>query len=148
MKIEKSFTVNAAQDRIWAFITAPEKVAPCIPGCEDVTETEPGKYKALVKTKIGPVKATFKLDVLLLEENAPQFAIYQTSGEETGKASHLKAKSTLTLERIDDNTTRVSYSSEINVLGKLGKFGSGMMQKVADNIGGKFIEALKNELEK
>ena len=34
MKIEKTFTVEAAQEDVWQFITSPEKVAPCIPGCE------------------------------------------------------------------------------------------------------------------
>lgn len=148
MKIEKSFTVNAPRTDVWAFITSPEKVAPCIPGCESATETESGKYKATIKTKVGPVKATFKVDIILLEENPPEFAAYETKGEENSKTSHLKAKSTLALKEVNNNETEVTYSSEINMMGKLGKFGSGMMQKVADNIGGKFIETLKAELEK
>ena len=148
MKVEKSFKVNAPRARVWEFITAAEKVAPCIPGCESAAETAPGKYQAVIKTKVGPVRATFRVNILLLEEKAPEFAAYETSGEEDSKASRLKARSTLALKEIGGNETEVTYSSEINLIGKLGKFGSGMMQKVADNIGGKFIEALKSELEK
>lgn len=39
MKIEKTFQVKAARNDVWNFITSPEKVAPCIPGCEGAEQT-------------------------------------------------------------------------------------------------------------
>ncbi len=70
MKIEKTFTVYAPQQDVWVFITHPEHVAPCIPGCEGAEETQPGVYKASILTKVGPIKTTFSVDIKRTEELA------------------------------------------------------------------------------
>ena len=143
MKIAKTFDVEAPIDKVWAFITDPGKVAQCIPGCEDVQEIGPDSYKAVVKVQVGPIKTSFKTDIVCLEQRAPEFASYETKGEEGGKASRLKAKSTLTLNAVSESNTTVTYESDINLVGRLGKFGSGMMTKVADSIGEEFVTELK-----
>ena len=147
MKIEKTFTVSAPQQQVWEFITSPEKVAPCIPGCEGAEETEPGKYKAIIITKVGPIKTTFKVDIEVTEERPPEFAAYSTKGEEGSRASHLNASSTLALKVLDPNLTEVSYTSDIKIMGRLGKLGSGVMKKVADSIGDKFVAELRKKVE-
>ena len=146
MKIEKTFVVGAPQQAVWDFITSPELVAPCIPGCAGAEETEPGKYQAVIKTKVGPIKTTFKVGIETREERAPEFAAYTTSGEEGSRASLIKAVSTLSLKQLDEDKTEVTYTSEINMLGRLGKFGSGLMQKVADSIGNEFIATMQDSI--
>ena len=146
MKIEKTFTVEAPQRAVWDFITSPERVAPCIPGCTGAEETEAGKYKAVIRTKVGPVKTTFKVNIETLEERPPEFAAYTTSGEEGSRASMIKALSTLSLQQLDADNTQVTYESEINMLGRLGKFGSGLMQKVADSIGNEFVATMQDRI--
>ena len=148
MKIEKTFSVDAPAETVWQFITSPEKVAPCIPGCEGAEQTGDNTYKAAIKVKVGPIKTRFAVEIETLEERPPEFAAYETKGEEGTKSSRLKAKSTLSLTQLDENTTEVTYTSEINLLGRLGKFGSGMMQKVADSIGNEFVAGLKEQVEK
>lgn len=147
MKIGKTFTVNAPQDEVWSFITSPEQVAECVPGCEGAEELSPGKYKATIKVKVGPIRTTFKADIETTEEQAPDFASYETKGEEGSGASRIKGDSTLSLKKLSETETEVTYSSDINIMGRLGKFGSGMMQKVADNIGNEFVNAVKARLE-
>ncbi len=146
MKIEKTFEVDAPQQAVWDFITSPEQVAPCIPGCTGAEETEPGKYKAVIKTKVGPIKTTFKVNIETQEERPPEFAAYTTSGEEGSRASLIKAMSAVSLKQLDKDTTEVTYRSEINMLGRLGKFGSGLMQKVADSIGNEFIATMQDRI--
>ncbi|MFT5133205.1 MAG: carbon monoxide dehydrogenase subunit G [Gammaproteobacteria bacterium] len=148
MKIEKTFSVQAAQDVVWQFITSPEQVAPCIPGCEGAEKTGDSTYKASIKVKVGPIKTRFVVEIEAIEERPPEFASYLTKGEEGTKSSRLKASSTLALKKLNDANTEVTYTSEINLLGRLGKFGSGMMQKVADSIGNEFVANLKEQVEK
>ncbi len=148
MKIEKTFSVQAPREAVWQFITSPEQVAPCIPGCDSAEQTGESTYKASIKVKVGPVKAKFAVDIDMLEERPPEFASYLTKGEEGTKTSRLKATSTLALVQLDAENTEVTYTAEINLLGRLGKFGSGMMQKVADSIGNEFVNALKEQVEK
>ena len=39
MRIEDSFVVAAPPDRVWRFITDPNEVGPCIPGCAAIEVT-------------------------------------------------------------------------------------------------------------
>ena len=123
------------------------RALPTGPGCEDVQTIGPDSYKAVVKVQVGPIKTSFKTDIVCLEQRAPEFASYETKGEEGSKASRLKAKSTLKLVSVSESITTVTYESDINLVGRLGKFGSGMMEKVADSIGGEFVAELKRIVE-
>ncbi len=147
MKIGKTFTIDAAQQQVWAFITSAKQIAPCIPGCQDAEEIEPGKYKASIQTKVGPVKTTFAVDIERTESRPPEFASYETKGEEGSHASRIKATTTISLKSLAPGQTEVTYASDIHIMGRLGKFGSGMMQKVADGVGDEFVAALKDKVE-
>ena len=148
MKIEKTFTISAPQEQVWSFITDPQKVAQCIPGCEGAEEKERGRYAAAINVKVGPIRTTFHLDIEQTEQRPPEFASYQSKGEEGSRASRINAVSTLTLKSVSANSTEVTYTSDINIVGRLGKFGSGMMQKIADSIGEEFVAELKGRLER
>jgi len=110
--------------------------------------TGPGTYKAEVKLQVGPIKAGFKLDVETTEERAPEYSAYTTRGEEGGRASRVSADSTLALKHIDDEHTEVTYASEISVVGRLGKFGLGIMKKKAEAMGDQFVDSLRERVEK
>lgn len=147
MKIEKTFTIAAPRQQVWEFITSPERVASCIPGCEGAEQTGPGAYKATITSKVGPIKATFHVDIETQEERPPEFAVYVTKGEEGRRASRINATSTLALKALDAATTEVTYTSEIKLMGRLGKFGAGIMNKVADSIGDQFVAELRKRVE-
>jgi len=147
MKIEKTFTVDAPQQEVWALITSAEQIAPCIPGCQGAEETAPGKYKASIQTKVGPIKTTFAVEIECTEERPPEYAAYSTKGDEGSHASRIKATTTLSLKPLTAVQTEVSYASDIQIMGRLGKFGSGMMQKIADGVGDEFVAALKDKVE-
>jgi len=147
MKIEKTFTLSAPQAQVWSFITDPQKVAQCIPGCEGAEEKERGKYAAAINLKVGPIRTTFHLDIEQTEQRPPEFASYLGKGEEGSRASRISSVSTLALKPLSVNSTEVTYTSDINITGRLGKFGGGMMQKIADSIGEEFVAALKGRLE-
>lgn len=147
MKIEKDFSINAPREQVWNFITSPERVAPCIPGCEQVTQVAPSKYQARIKVAVGPIKTVFNVDIQAVEERPPEYAAYLTKGEEGSRASRIKAESSLRLQAVSPLQTKVQYISEISVVGRLGKFGVGMMHKIADSMGDQFVEALRDRIE-
>jgi hypothetical protein len=147
MKIEKTFTISAPQEQVWSFITDPQKVAQCIPGCGGAEEKERGKYTAAIDVKVGPIRTTFHLDIEQTEQRPPEFASYLSKGAEGSRASRISAVTTLALRSVSADSTEVTYTSDINITGRLGKFGGGMMQKIADGIGEDFVAELKGSLE-
>jgi carbon monoxide dehydrogenase subunit G len=147
MKIGKTFTVNAPLDLVWEFITSPNLVAPCIPGCSEAIQIDETHFKAKVSLAIGPIKTSFSVDIEQVEKTAPTFARYEVKGNEGGQASRVKSESFLKLTTIDSETTQVEYESDVTIVGRLGKFGAGLVQKVADSIGDEFVAALKGKIE-
>jgi hypothetical protein len=146
MKIEKSFQIDAPQDQVWEFLSSPERVGECFPGCEAVTALGGNKYTAAIKVEVGPIKTVFNVDFEENEKRPPEFLAYTSQGEESHKASRLKAVSTLSLSPVDESRTQVVYTSELSIVGRLGKFGAGMMKKKADVLGDEFAEELRRQI--
>ncbi len=147
MKIENRFVVAAPIEKVWASITNPEIVAPCIPGCEDVEVLSPTSYKAKVKIAVGPIKAGFNLDIAVTKETPPHELISAVKGEEGSRASTIKAENILRLKSTEDGGTEVDFSSDVSVVGRLGKFGLGIMKKKAQALGDKFSNDFREKVE-
>jgi carbon monoxide dehydrogenase subunit G len=121
-------------------------MAPCIPGCEAIEVIDDSRYKAAVKVKLGPVAATFRLEVEVTAMTPPDEVFSKTRGEEGSRASQLTAESWLGLQSLGPAETRVSYASEVSVVGRLGRYGLGMMQKKAEALGRDFAAAFAERL--
>ena len=142
MRLQRTFEVAAPRERVWDFITSPEKVADCMTGCDGAEELEPGKFRALFSVKVGPIKTKFNLIIETIDLREPEFAEYRTTGEEGGRASRLRAHSKLSVKQVADCLTEVSYTSDVSITGRLGKFGQGIMKKKAEEISDEFIQRL------
>jgi len=97
--------------------------------------------------QVGPIKADFNVDVEIVSETAPEEVRSRTRGEEGSRASSLSADNTLRLTALSHNETEVFYASEAAVVGRLGKFGLGVMKKKAESLGREFAQAFKNKVE-
>ncbi len=147
MKIEDAFVVAAPVERVWAFITDPARMAPCIPGCEGIEVTGPRTYRAKVKIAVGPIKASFNLEVEVTEETPPSYIASVTRGEEGTRASIVTSHNTLRLTPRDGGSTEVHYAADVSIVGRLGRFGLGVMKKKAKALGNQFAESLRARVE-
>lgn len=147
MKIEDSFTVAVPIGEAWAAIIDPDAVGSCIPGCQAIEVLGPDRYRAEVGVVLGPIKAKFNLVVEVSEMVAPERVVSVTRGEEGTRASVLTANNLLVLRALDERTTEIAYSSEVSLVGRLGKFGLGLMKKRAKETGEAFAQAFRARLE-
>lgn len=147
MKVEKTFTVQAPPQVVWDFAKDPAKMAPCIPGCKEISAIDATHYKARVGVKVGPISARFNLELEIVDETPPVEIISKTRGEEGTRASILTAHNVVRLSPNDDGSTEVYCSSESSITGRLGKYGAGMMMKKADAIWGKLAENVCRAIE-
>lgn len=146
MYIERTFVLDAPLQRAWAFLNEPQEVGNCLPGCHTVEVVEPGKYKASVGLKVGPIKVGFDVQVETSEERPPEYAAYTMRGSDKDGSSKISADCTLALKNVEGKRTEITYTSNVNIVGKLGKFAGGVMQKFADGINDQFIAALTKRI--
>lgn len=147
MYIERTFVLDAPIQRVWVFVNEPHEVGKCLPGCHTVEVLGPGRYKGSVGLKIGPIKAGFDVQVDTTEERAPEYAAYTMRGADKEGGSKISAECTLALHDMDGLRTEITYTSKVQIVGKLGKFAGGVMQKFADGINDQFIAALTKRLD-
>jgi len=147
MKIEETFTVAAPRERVWKFITDPAEMGLCIPGAQTIEITGPSTYQAAVRVQVGPVKTTFNLAVEVTEEAYPDRIVSVTRGEEGTRASILTAHNYLRLNPAEDGMTEVIYGTDLSISGRLGKYGQGVMKKIAKKMAGKFADAFRRKVE-
>jgi carbon monoxide dehydrogenase subunit G len=97
--------------------------------------------------KVGPIKTSVKADVTEVEQRAPSFASYSIKGEEGGRASRMTAEASLALTAVAEDQTDVGFNASVVLVGRLGKFAGGVMDKLADSMSEQFITAFRYELE-
>ncbi|GAB1424450.1 hypothetical protein MASR2M16_16840 [Thauera terpenica] len=146
MHIERTFILDAPLQRTWAFLNEPQEMGSCLPGCHTVEVVEPGKYRASVGLKVGPIKVGFNVQVETEDERPPEYATYTMRGADKDGSSKVSAHCTLALKAVDKRRTEVTYTSNVQIVGKLGKFAGGVMQKFADGINDQFISALTKRI--
>jgi carbon monoxide dehydrogenase subunit G len=129
-----------ATDRatVWAHLNNVETLRACIPGCEELTGTPETGFEAVVKQKVGPVKATFKGAVTLEDVNAPNS--YRIVGEgKGGVAGFAKGAAEVTLADVEGGT-ELSYNVDAKVGGKLAQLGSRIVGGFAKKMADQFFE--------
>ncbi len=73
----------------------------------------------------------------ITEEQAPTLIRTESRGEEGSRASMVKSVNEMRLTPVDEGT-EVSYSADVEISGRLGRYGAGMMKKIATKLAGKF----------
>lgn len=132
MRIEQDLVVPAPADRVWTFLMDVPAMAGCIPGASDVQEVDDTTFNATVKTKIGPVSASFGCKIVVLElDEAARTGTVEVNGRDTRIGGAVKARMTMTMTE-DGEATTVRIASDVDVLGRIGQYGHGMITKRAN----------------
>ena len=136
------YKIPASQEKVWDALNDPEILAKCIPGCQELNKDSETELSATVKSKVGPVSATFKGKVTISELDPPNS--YRISGEGSGGvAGFAKGGAEVKLSGADDGTV-LTYVANAQVGGKLAQIGSRLIdstaKKMANEFFGKFAE--------
>jgi carbon monoxide dehydrogenase subunit G len=132
--------IPAPRQKVWEALNDPVILKECIPGCEEIVKLSPTELQAKVTAKVGPVKARFGGKVVLSDLDPPNG--YKITGEGSGGAAGF-AKGGATVHLSDDGGgTRLAYTVEAHVGGKMAQIGSRLIdataRKMADDFFNKF----------
>lgn len=144
MEMTGEYKIPAPRQQVWEALNDPEVLATCIPGCQELNKESDTELSATVKSKVGPVSATFKGKVTLSDIDAPNG--YKISGEGTGGVAGF-AKGGAEVKLVDDGDgTLLTYTATGQVGGKLAQIGSRLIdstaKKMANEFFGKFADVV------
>ncbi len=146
MIIESSITLDGPIKEIWEMLLDPECLKDCIPGCESVVIRSNGEFEGTVKVKIGPIKMRFKVVLTIVEKQPPVRLISKAVGKDLFKVGRFTQKNQLVLEKLDTNKTRLTYTSELNISGKIALFGERIFRAKAKEMEENFLASLSDIL--
>jgi carbon monoxide dehydrogenase subunit G len=137
MDMTGEFRIPASRETVWDALNDPEVLKASIPGCQKLEKVSEEELTATVKSKVGPVSATFTGKVTLSDINPP--AGYKISGEgQGGVAGFAKGGAEVTLEE-EGTETILRYSANAQVGGKLAQIGSRLIDSTAKKMANEFF---------
>ncbi|WP_299841508.1 CoxG family protein [uncultured Jannaschia sp.] len=145
MELTGSRTIRAPRETVWARLNDAETLKACIPGCEELTGSAEDGFEAVVKQKVGPVKATFKGAVTVSEAHPPES--YRIAGEgKGGVAGFAKGGADVKLTEVPEGT-ELNYVVDAKVGGKIAQLGSRLIDSFASKMADTFFENFKDQVE-
>ncbi|HXZ10793.1 MAG TPA: SRPBCC domain-containing protein [Candidatus Sulfotelmatobacter sp.] len=144
IKFGDAFTVNKKLEEVYAFLVDPNRFCPLLPEYQSI-EIQDGK-NFLVKLKVGisHIRGTAAVKLSLVEEEHPRRAAYEGKGDVPGGSATLRAG--FSLEEIVDGQTRVNWSGQAIVVGRVTSLAGGMLQPLAKKNIQKLIDGLQKAL--
>lgn len=145
MELTGTRLIAAPRDVVWAKLNDAATLQACIPGCEELTGSPEEGFEAVVKQKVGPVKATFKGSVKLSDVKPPES--YRIAGEgKGGVAGFAKGGADVRLTEVPEGT-ELSYAVDAKVGGKIAQLGSRLIDSFSAKMADAFFENFKNAVE-
>lgn len=145
MKFNGDVNINAPRQRVWDYLTDPNKVTQCAPGVQQVEVTSPDTFKVVAGIGFGMVKVTFDNKVSWGELDAPNKAVAKIHGDAPGSA--MDAIGTMTLSNGVNDSTDMHWEAEINILGQIASLAARMAGPMAKQLTGAFFNCVRKNVE-
>jgi carbon monoxide dehydrogenase subunit G len=144
MRFAGTERIPASRARVWQFLTDPNAVAECVPDVEGLEIVDPARFKATVKTGIGPVRGKFGFDVAWRELIEPSRARLSARGKTGGSA--VGVDSTMDLAEAGANETDLAWSADVVVHGMIASVGARLLDGFAKKQTEHFFGCIRSKL--
>jgi carbon monoxide dehydrogenase subunit G len=145
MHFEGKQTLELSQAKAWQFLTDPNQVGQCVPGLQSIAIVDATHFNAEVGFGVGSFTATFTITVEWLELEAPHRARMKMHGSASN--SVVDGESEMKLSTVDQNTTNLEWTAEVNIGGTLASVANRLMGGVTQKLTGKFFDCMKEKME-
>jgi len=147
VRIEETFTVDAAPDSVWSFFADFDRVAACVPGVTRVERLGPARHRVVAAQKVGFISATFELTTELADQEPLRFMEFVSEGKSVaGAVGNLRSRDRVDFESVAGGGTLVRLTSEVAVGGMLGALGQRAIAAKSREITAQFATSLRTAL--
>jgi carbon monoxide dehydrogenase subunit G len=143
MKISSTQTFPAPRQKVWEFLTDPQRIAKCMPGCEKLEAVGENEYSSQINVGLAAVKGVYTGKVKLDEMQPP--AHYKMLIDGKGKQGFIKGAGTLDFTE-QNGQTLLNYAGDVQVGGPLASVGQRMIDGAAKMMIGQFFTAMEAEI--
>ncbi len=138
MKLTEEIRIGAPREAVFAALNDPDVLRQAIPGCEELEKVSDTELSAVVRAKVGPVRARFRGDVTLSDINPPESYTLKGQGK-GGAAGFARGEASVRLTE-DGDDTLLHYDVDASVGGKLAQLGGRLVNNSARALAAEFFE--------
>ena len=142
MNVSGEFTVNAPREVVFKTLRDASSFVRFVDGVHDLKEIDPNHYEATFETRVAYMKFKFAVTVEVTRAEAPSEIEAKIEGNPLGVVGRLTAKSITRLTEAG-NETKVLYSVESTLAGKLGSIGQPVLRSKAKDMEKEFAKRLR-----
>src|SRR5581483_76235 len=140
MNVSGEFTVKAPREQVFNAIRDPKSFIALVDGLHDLKEIDPTHYEAVFETKIAYLKFRFNVSVEVTKLEVGEIGA-KVEGTPLGVVGRLTAIATTRLDQ-GDGETKVSYSVDAMLAGKLGSMGQPVLRSKTKDMEKEFSKRL------
>ena len=142
MNVSGEFTVNAPRDVVFKTLRDASSFVRFVDGVHDLKELDPTHYEAVFETKVAYMKFRFNVTVEVTRMEPPGAIEAKIEGTPLGVVGRLTAK---TITRLTEagSETKVDYSVDATLAGKLGSIGQPVLRAKAKDMEKQFANRLR-----
>lgn len=141
MIITGEFTVAAPRDAVFETIRDPKTFILLVDGVQDLKEIDPTHYEAVFETRIAYLKFRFNVTVEVTKLEVGEIGA-KIEGTPMGMVGRLTAITSTTLQEAG-NETKVAYTVDAALAGKLGSMGQPVLRSKAKEMEKIFVSRLR-----
>ena len=146
MIISEAFTIEGSRDRVSALLLDVESVRSCVPGVTEVTQVSPTEYDGTLAVQVGPIKSTFRGSITIDDSESPQRLKATARGKDRNTGSLATVTFDAVLSEHSPDVTTVHTTADVSIRGRLGSFGTGVIQATAKQMIGDFVSCVNAQL--
>src|SRR5205814_1618236 len=144
MKIDGQFLFEAtAPPTVWEFLTNPDQIVLCLPGCEKLIPIGDGTYEMTLTFGVGAIRGKFSGSIRLHDVH-PQ-TDYGMTVSGSGSVGFVNGEGTIRLNG-EGEGTHVTYTGDVSAGGAIASVGQRMISGAARMVIDQFFRCVAAKL--
>ena len=147
MKLENRCLVPADRDTTWGLVMDVPLTASCVPGIDQVSAQEGGKFDAVMRVRVGPISLNLSGTIQLVDQDSDKGEasfVVEASDRRVGGA--VKSNVAIRLQDQPDGQTELLIDSDTTFMGRLGELGQPIIRRKANTTLEEFARNLAHRI--
>jgi uncharacterized protein len=120
--------VAVPRQRLWEVFEDPVALASVLPGCESLEADGPGRYRAVLATRLQFLTLRADATATLRDLQPPDTLTLVLDGRPRGLAGSFSATIPIRLDAVSEDVTDVEYEVDLAMTGRLAAFGTPILR--------------------
>ncbi|MBO0848012.1 MAG: hypothetical protein J2P20_01005 [Pseudonocardia sp.] len=140
MRLESSFSVPVARDRVFEHFLDPDSMRACVPGCVELVRVDDTHYRGTLVNEIAHVRFSAGFTAEITELTAPAEVRALLRGEDRQLASSIKVDAALAVRDAASGSSEVDFGLDLALWGRIGRLGESIIRRRSEEVRLQFVD--------